>query len=120
VIFVEILKQAKQARKPYINFGMKETTKTAVKILLAVCSVRPIATDHITIKGRKDVKIIKIKDTPKILNMECMPRGTGAPYLECSTHQRAERGEIITDYIAYKWRRKIPKGIPSWHVIIEF
>ena len=62
------------------------------------------------------MKIINIQSVPKIENMNAMPRGTGAKYLECSTHD-SENG---TDYIAYQWRRKLPAGIPSWHVIIEF
>jgi len=56
------------------------------------------------------MKIINIKDAPKIVNMECMPRGTGAKFLECT---QAHNGDLIASY----WRRKEPK---QYEVLVQF
>lgn len=62
------------------------------------------------------MEIINISDIPQIDNMEYVSRGTGARYLECTTHDN----ESGRHYIALQWRRKIPAEIPPWHVIIDF
>lgn len=60
--------------------------------------------------------VIPISAAGTIVNMDAMARGTGARYLECSLHEN-ETGQTL---IAYKWRRKLPIGIPSWHRIVDF
>ena len=63
------------------------------------------------------MRIINIKDAPRVLNLDAMARGTGAKYLECSAHFDTSTREQL---IAYKWRRKLPAGIPPHHVMIAF
>jgi hypothetical protein len=58
--------------------------------------------------------IINIKDATRIVNTECLPRGLNCRYLECTPH------EPENTLIAYCWRRKLPKQIPSIHVIVDF
>ena len=64
----------------------------------------------------ESLKIIPIKEAGPIANMEAMPRGIGAQYLECSTHE-TEKGITL---IAMNWRRKPPTGIVPWHRIVDF
>jgi hypothetical protein len=56
--------------------------------------------------------ILKIADAPKITNIDSLPRGTGAKYLECMTAHRPE-----LPLIALRWRRSVPK---KFDVLIQF
>lgn len=62
------------------------------------------------------MRVLKYNKELKIENLMSLRPGLGAKYLECCTHA-SETGETI---IAMTWRRKLPKGIPAWHVLIEF
>lgn len=64
----------------------------------------------------ESMKIIPIREAGPIANMEAMPRGLHCRYLECSTHDD-EKGITL---IAFKWRRKLPKGIEPWHRIVDY
>ena len=49
--------------------------------------------------------MIVIQNTPtlRIVNLDALPRGTGAKYLECISGQN---GELV----AKQWRRSVPKS----------
>ena len=68
------------------------------------------------------MRILKYNKTMKIENLNSLRPGLGAKYLQCSTHFHGEiiSGEAVESFIAFSWRRKLPAGIPSWHVLIEF
>ena len=57
--------------------------------------------------------ILKFDKTLDIRNLDCLPHGTGAKYLEVMTSH--EQGV----YIAVQWHRKLGK-IPSDHILIMF
>lgn len=50
----------------------------------------------------------------KIENLEQLPRGAGARYLECI------EGQAFGVYIAAKWRRTLPASLPRGRVLIRF
>jgi hypothetical protein len=58
------------------------------------------------------MEIIPSKSAPAVTNLEQLPRGTGARYLECT---RAHRADL--PLIARRWRRSIPK---SFDVLIDY
>lgn len=62
------------------------------------------------------MKIIPYREASAICNLESLSRGAGARYMECTIHDN-EQGQQL---IAYKWRRKLPAGIPDWHIIINY
>ena len=62
-----------------------------------------------------------IQYTPslRILNLEQLPKGSGAPFLECYTVDRAVGGECVTDLVAVQWRRRNRHLAPS-RVMVRF
>ena len=58
------------------------------------------------------MEILHINQAPKITNIESLPRGTGARYLEC---MRAHRPEL--PLIALRWRRSIPI---KFEILVDF
>jgi len=62
------------------------------------------------------IEQIKFNPQLKIENLDQLPRGRGLKYLECVKHDD-EKG---TTLIAHSWRRKLPVGIPPWHVVVNF
>ena len=54
--------------------------------------------------------ILNIKEVGRIANMEAMPRGLNARYLECIV---AHNGDLV----ASCWRRKLPA---KYSVIVDF
>jgi len=50
------------------------------------------------------MEIIHIDTKPSVTNLEQLPRGTGARYLECA---RAHKAGL--PLIALRWRRSVPK-----------
>ena len=59
------------------------------------------------------MEIIDFDRNMTIKNLEAMPRGTGAKYIEILV---AHNG----DFVFYKVRRTVPKEIPYDHKIIRF
>jgi hypothetical protein len=49
----------------------------------------------------------------QITNLDQLPRGTGAKYLEV-------RDDGSGPFIAVQWRRTQPKNLPSKHILLEF
>ena len=58
------------------------------------------------------MEIIDYNPKMVVKNLDAMPRGVGARYLEILI---AHNG----DYVAYAWRRKIPAEIRYNHAIID-
>lgn len=58
------------------------------------------------------MNIIQYKPSLKVVNLDHLPRGTGARYLEV---MRAHNGDLV----AVGWRHS-QKGIPSGHDLIDF
>lgn len=56
--------------------------------------------------------IIPIAEAPAITNVDQLPRGVGARFLECT---RAHRAEL--PLIAVRWRRTVPK---KFEILIDF
>lgn len=59
-------------------------------------------------------KIVDYCPSLTIRNVEQLPRGTGAKYLECV------EGQAYGTYIAAKWRRTLPASLPRGRVLIRF
>jgi hypothetical protein len=58
------------------------------------------------------MKIIPVKEAPALTNLEQLPRGTGARYLECIIPHAPG-----LPLIALKWRRAIPK---KFEILIDY
>jgi len=64
-------------------------------------------------KWRKFPTVIEYDTSLDIRNIEHLPRGTGAKYLEVIAGQGDE-------YVAVQWRRRNHNGIPSSHTLVRF
>lgn len=62
----------------------------------------------------KPIEIVSWKDV-KITNVDSLPKGLGAKFLEC---MKAHREDL--PLIAIKWRRKLPDSMPRGHVIVDY
>lgn len=59
-------------------------------------------------------RMIDYDRSQTITNLEQLPKGTGAKYLECI------EGQAYGTYIAAKWRRTPPANLPRGRVLIRF
>jgi len=59
------------------------------------------------------MKIIQAKDAPALKNIESLPRGTGAKYMETMT---AHNGDLV----ALCWRRKLPISAKPDRIFIQY
>lgn len=59
-----------------------------------------------------------IPNTPELkpTNLDQLPRGTGARYLECRTRDPGVFGRPLT---AVRWRRKLPRLAPYGTVFLD-
>jgi hypothetical protein len=61
------------------------------------------------------MQIIQSSPRIRVTNLDHLPRGTGAKYLEVLTpHQDG------LAFIAIKWRRKLPEALPNGRALIRF
>lgn len=60
------------------------------------------------------MRLIEYSPALDIRNLDALPRGTGAGYLEVLTSH--EPGVLI----AVRWRRKAPASLPTDHALVAF
>lgn len=66
------------------------------------------------------MRILPYRKDLQIENLEQLPHGTGAKYLQCYVVDEAKGEHVIEHLIAMQWRRKQPRGISPNHVLIAF